>query len=69
MITTVTPMSADHARALAIAYDLHRLLGELYDRPDGGAGSPIEFAWNCMDDVIGYLEPEEWPGFPEGEPS
>ena len=65
MITTVKPMSVEHARCLAMAYELHRLLGDLYDRPspNGGPGSPIEDAWNRMDDVIGMLEPDEdWPG-------
>jgi hypothetical protein len=52
-------MSADHARALAMAYELHRLLGELNDRPENGEGSCVEDAWNRMDDVIGMLEPEE----------
>jgi hypothetical protein len=62
MITKVAAMSVDHARCLAMAYQLHHLLGELYDRPEGGPGSPIEDAWNRMDDVIGMLEPDEhWP--------
>jgi hypothetical protein len=38
---------------------LHRLLGELYDRPEGGPGSPVKFAGNGMDDVIADLEPDE----------
>ena len=59
MITTCKPMSADHARALAMAHELHRLLGELYDTPEGGPGSCIEDAWDRMDDVIGMLEPVE----------
>jgi hypothetical protein len=61
MITSVRPMTVEHARALAMAYELHRLLGDLYDRPspDGGPGSCVEDAWNRMDDVIGMLEPEE----------
>ena len=61
MITNVKPMSVDHARALAMAYELHRLLGELYDRPEGGPGSSVEDAWNRMDDVIGLLEPIQLP--------
>jgi hypothetical protein len=61
MITNVEPMSVDHARALAMAYELHRLLGELYGRSEGGPGSSVEDAWNRMDDVIGMLEP-----LPEG---
>jgi hypothetical protein len=59
MITNVKPMSVDHARALAMAYELHRLLGDLNDRPENGEGSCVEDAWNRMDDVIGMLEPEE----------
>jgi hypothetical protein len=42
-----------------------RLLGELYDRPEGGPGSCVEDAWNRMDDVIGMLQPvEEEPDRP-----
>lgn len=59
MITTVKPMSTDHARCLTMAYELHRLLGELFDRPEHGPGSCVEHAWNCMDDVIGMLKPDE----------
>jgi hypothetical protein len=59
MITTVKPMSVEHARCLAMAYELHRLLGELNDRPENGEGSCVEDAWNRMDDVIGMLEPDE----------
>jgi hypothetical protein len=59
MITVVKPMTMDHARALAMAYELHRLLGELNDRPENGEGSCVEDAWNRMDDVIGMLEPVE----------
>jgi len=33
---TAAMMSTEHARCLAMAYELHRLLAELYDRPDGG---------------------------------
>lgn len=57
MITNVRPMSVDHARCLAMAYELHRLLGDLSDLPENGAGSAVEGAWNLMDDVIGLLEP------------
>jgi hypothetical protein len=46
VITNVKPMSVDHARALAMAYELHRLLGELYDRAEHGPSSCIEDAWN-----------------------
>jgi len=59
MITKVGTMSTDHARCLAMAYELHRLLGELNDRPENGEGSCVEDAWDRMDDVIGMLEPEE----------
>ena len=55
----VTPMSVERARCLAMAYELHRLLGELYDRPEGGPGSPAEAAWSALDDVIAHLEPDE----------
>jgi hypothetical protein len=43
------------------AYELHRLLGELYERPEHGPGSCVEDAWNRKDDVIGMLEPDETP--------
>lgn len=59
MITSVEPLSVPHARALAMAYELHQLLGELYDRAGGGPGSPLEHAWDALDDVIRHLEPEE----------
>jgi hypothetical protein len=59
MITTVKPMSADHGRALAIAYQLHQLLGQLYDRPENGPGSPVEQAWDHLDEAVHLLEPPE----------
>jgi hypothetical protein len=59
VITNVKPMSVDHARALAMACELHRLLGELFDRPEHGPGSCVEDAWNHMDDVIALLEPPD----------
>jgi hypothetical protein len=59
MITNVRPMSVDHARCLAMAYELHRLLGNLFDRPEHGPGSSVEDAWNHMDDVIALLEPPD----------
>jgi hypothetical protein len=62
MITTVKPMSVDHARALAMAYELHRLLGVVNDRPENGEGSAVEFALDLVDDVIGYLEPLDLDG-------
>jgi hypothetical protein len=61
MITNVKPMSADHARCLAMAYELHWLLGKLYDHAEHGPGSCVEEAWDRMDEVIAALEPEE-PG-------
>ena len=48
-------MIAQEARVLEMAYELHNLLGELFDIR--GAGSAVEMAWDLMDDVIGYLEP------------
>ena len=62
MITSVRPMSVDHARCLEMAYQLHRLLGELNDLPDNGEGSPVESALNLIDDVIQYLEPPAFDG-------
>jgi hypothetical protein len=59
MITTVKPMSVEHARCLAMAYELHRLLGELNERPENGEGSCVEDAWDRMDGVVGMLEPDE----------
>jgi hypothetical protein len=52
-------MSPQEARALAMAYELSRLLGELTARPEHGRGSCIEDAWDRMEDVIGMLEPDE----------
>jgi hypothetical protein len=48
--------SRDEGRALAYAYGLHNLLGQLYDRPEHGADSYVEHAWDHMDDVIRLLE-------------
>jgi hypothetical protein len=67
MITTVRPMSVDHARALSLAYELQTLLGELVYQPEFGEGSPVDDALNRMDDVIGMLQPEDdWPPNPQG---
>jgi hypothetical protein len=55
-------MSPDHARALAMAYELRCLLGEVNGRPENGAGSAVEDAWNRMEDVIGLLEPPDDAG-------
>lgn len=54
-----TPMSADHARAYAMAIELRGLLGELCDLPENGPGSAIDDAWNRMDDVVEMLEPQD----------
>jgi len=54
-----TPMSADQARAYAMALELHRLLGELCDLPENGPGSALDDAWNRMDDVVEMLEPQD----------
>ena len=51
-------MSPQEARALAMAHELHRLLGELHDRPDNGRGSCVEAAWDAVDTVIAMLEVE-----------
>jgi hypothetical protein len=59
MITNVKPMSVDHARALAMAFELYRLLGDLNDRPENGKGSSVECAWDLVEQVISYLEPLE----------
>ena len=59
MITRVTPMSVDHARALAMAYELQRFLEQLKNRPEHGEGSCVEDAWERMDDVVGMLEPDD----------
>jgi hypothetical protein len=59
MITNVKPMSVEHARCLAMAYELHRLLGELNERPENGEGSCVDDAWDRMDGVVGMLEPDE----------
>jgi hypothetical protein len=40
MITTAKPMSAEHARALEMACELHELLEELKDRPEHGPRLP-----------------------------
>jgi hypothetical protein len=62
MITAVTPMSVDHARCLTLAYQLHRLLGELHDRHGNGEGSPFESALDLVDEVIAHLEPSAFEG-------
>jgi hypothetical protein len=52
MITTVKPMSTDHARCLAMAYELQQLLGEL----DAERNPRIEAALDLMDDVVDHLD-------------
>jgi hypothetical protein len=50
-------MSPLEARALAKANELHNLLGEICDQPQHGLGSCVEQAWDLMDDVVWYLDP------------
>jgi len=49
-------MSPQVARALAMAYELRKLLEDLYNLPDHGQGSCVEGARDHMDYVIGMLE-------------
>ena len=60
MITTVKPMSSAHARCLAMAYELHRLLGEVRDEAGNGEGSPVESALDLMGEVVEHLEPADF---------
>jgi hypothetical protein len=46
----------EHARTLAMACDLHSLLGDINDKPEHGAGSRIERAWDRMDEIIALLD-------------
>ncbi len=46
----------EQARWLAMARELHRILGELFDLPENGPGSPVADAWDHMDVVIEALE-------------
>jgi hypothetical protein len=52
-------MSPHETRALTLAYMLHDVLGQLFDLPENGPGSPAEQAWDLCDDIIGYLEPDD----------
>jgi hypothetical protein len=52
-------MSPQERRALMMAYELSRLLGELTYRPEHGEGSCVADAWDKLEDVIGMLEPDE----------
>jgi hypothetical protein len=61
-------MSMEHARALAMACQLHSLLGELNDKPECGAGSRIERAWDRMDEIIALLDDADALRFLKGAP-
>jgi hypothetical protein len=50
-------MSPRESQALALANELHRVLGDICDQPQHGLGSCAEQAWNLMDDVVWYLDP------------
>ena len=50
-------MTALETLALSTAQHLHYLLGEIYDLPQHGPGSCVEQAWDIMDYVIWYLDP------------
>jgi hypothetical protein len=52
-------MSEQERRALAMAYSLHELLGDLFDLPENGPGSHVEQAWDHVDEVIASLEPDD----------
>jgi hypothetical protein len=52
-------VSSEEARAYAMACELHRLLGDLCALPQNGRGSCIEAAWDCLDDVLTLLQPED----------
>jgi hypothetical protein len=58
----------EHARALAMACDLHSLLGEINDRAEHGAGSRVERAWDQMDEIIALLDDADALGFLKGAP-
>jgi hypothetical protein len=61
-------MSMEHARALAMACQLHSLLGELNDKREHGAGSRIEHAWDRMDEIIALLDDRDALRFLKGAP-
>jgi len=52
VITAVKPMSVDHARALAMAYELQQLLGEL----DAKRDPLVKDALDLMDEVVDHLD-------------
>lgn len=62
MISTCKPMSIDHARRLAMAYELHQLLGEVCEEPGNGEGTPVGSALDLMGDVLEHLEPAAFDG-------
>ena len=62
-------MTPQEARALTMAYELHRLLGELCEQPQNGRGSCTEAAWDSMDSVIEMLEPDPRPESIEVSPT
>lgn len=51
-------LSDDEARALAMAYELYNLLGELSALPQHRRGSRVEAAWDYSDEIISVLSPE-----------
>jgi hypothetical protein len=61
-------MSVEQARALALAYELHVVLGELYDKSPG-AGSRIERAYDAVDDVISALDDADGLRFVKASPA
>jgi hypothetical protein len=48
--------SRDEGRALSLAYELHTVLGKLYDVPEHGADSYVERAWEHVENAIRLLE-------------
>jgi len=65
MISIVKPMSADHARALRLAYELQKQLGSLLSEVIGRGqfhpGCPVGIAWDRTEEVVRMLEPAEEP--------
>jgi hypothetical protein len=53
------PVTMERARALAMACELHQLLGEIYDKAGDRGDSRLERAWDAMDDVVELLDDEE----------
>ena len=49
-------MTVDEARAVAMAYELRNLLGELFERPEHGRDSAVEEAWDRAKEIIDVLE-------------